>query len=154
MKKRRNDTVQIEGQMNLSEMYYAPEVSMGCDSCVCKRCLYWWSDRCPYGRCYDDLRAEDDPYPKAHPGEPPRKFWSDWNKPGEQEHWCRGGSFYPSHWCWNYVRYTGHQVRECLMCNVSVFQDRYIWCSWPLGCEDCYQRFEERLQRKEMEETE
>ena len=152
MKKRRNDTVQIEGQMNLLEMYYALEVSMGCDSCVCKRCLYWWSDRCPYGRCYDDLRAEDDPYPKAHPGEPPRKFWSDWQKPGEQEHWCRGGVFYASYWCWHYVRYTGQQVRTCMECNVSVFQDGYIQCSYPPGCEECYQRFEERMKQEELKE--
>ena len=22
-----------------------------CDHCVCRKCLFWWSDRCPVGEC-------------------------------------------------------------------------------------------------------
>lgn len=134
----------IEGQMSLSDLPNEPELSLLCKPCICNSCLYWWSGRCPYGGCYDDLRARENPYDKAHPDKPPRKIWSDWNKPGEQAHWCRGGSFYPSHWCWDYVKYEGQQVRTCLECNVSVFQDGYIRCGFPTGCEECYRRFEEK----------
>ena len=59
----------------------------GCGDCVCKSCLLWWSQRCPYGGCYDEHRAKVDPWPG-----PVRKSWTDWNKPGEQAHWCRGGA--------------------------------------------------------------
>lgn len=97
-----------------------------CRDCICRKCLYWWSSRCPYGECYDDMRANADPYDARHPGQPPRKQWTDWNKPGEQRHWCRGGTLYPSTSCPGYVRYTGSTVQQCLGCNVQVFQDRYI----------------------------
>lgn len=30
-----------------------------CGSCVCQKCLYWWSGRCPEGECYDDKRAKE-----------------------------------------------------------------------------------------------
>ena len=63
-----------------------------CDRCVCRACLYWWSNRCPYGKCYDDYRAKIEPYNKIYPDKPPRTGWSNWNKLGEQEHWCRGGN--------------------------------------------------------------
>ena len=139
---------QCEGQMSLSDLTNQLQIEWSCSKCVCKSCLYWWSDRCPYGLCYDDLRAKDNPYDKAHPDKPPRKIWSNWNKPGEQAHWCRGGSFYPSHWCWHYVRYEGQQVRTCLEYNVSVFQDGYIQCGFLPGCEECYRRFEERMENE------
>ena len=35
-----------------------------CGSCVCQKCLYWWSGRCPEGECYDDKRAKEEPYTK------------------------------------------------------------------------------------------
>ena len=137
---------QCEGQMSLSDLPNQLRNEWSCSKCVCKSCLYWWSGRCPYGGCYDDLRARENPYDKAHPDKPPRKLWSDWNKPGEQAHWCRGGSFYPSHWCWHYVRYEGQQVKGCLESAVNVYQDGYIYC--PLvecfGCEECYRRFKEK----------
>lgn len=136
--------VQCEGQMSLSDLPDEPKWDWSCSKCVCETCLYRWSGRCPYGGCYDDLRSIENPYDKAHPDEPPRKIWSDWNKPGEQAHWCRGGSFYPSHWCWFYVRYEGQQVRTCLEYNVSVFQDGYIQCGFLPVCEECYRRFEEK----------
>lgn len=122
----------------------------GCE-CICNNCLYWWSRRCPYGDCYDDHRAKADPYDKAHPGEPPRKQWSDWNKPGEQAHWCRGGIFYPAYYCEHFVKYKGQQVKECIKANVSVFQDGYIHCSMidSYGCERCYAELEEKIEREE-----
>lgn len=52
---------QIAGQINLFE--YVKEkthvVFGGCEKCVCEKCLYWWSGRCPHGRCYDDIRAKE-----------------------------------------------------------------------------------------------
>lgn len=140
----------VEGQIHLADIYHSQEdTSLGCGDCVCRSCLHWASGRCPYGGCYDDLRAEEDPYPKAHPAEPPRKLWSDWKKPGELDHWCRGGLFYPSHWCWFYVRYTGQRIRMCLESNVSIFQDGYVKCSYTPGCEECYQMFKKRIQKEE-----
>lgn len=70
-----------------------------CGSCVCQKCLYWWSGRCPEGECYDDKRAKEEPYNKAFPERSPRTQWSNWNLPGEQAHWCRGGTFYPVSYC-------------------------------------------------------
>lgn len=112
---------------------------MGCGECICKKCLYWWSGRCPHGGCYDDFRAKDEPYNKTHPGLPPRTLWSDWNKPGEQAHWCRGGDFYPTLYCEHYVRYEGETIEECIRENVQVFQDGYMQCSVKdhIGCEAC-----------------
>lgn len=55
-----------------------------CGSCVCQKCLYWWSGRCPEGECYDDKRAKEEPYNKAFPERSPRTQWSNWNLPGEQ----------------------------------------------------------------------
>lgn len=33
-----------------------------CSDCLCYYCLYYWSERCPYRGCYDDYRAQEDPY--------------------------------------------------------------------------------------------
>jgi len=113
----------------------------GCHECICKKCLYWWSGRCSKGGCYDDFRAKDDPYDKAHPhpGLQPRKLWSNWNKPGEQAHWCRGGIFYPANYCESFVKYEGTTVEECVRAAIEVFQDGHIRCSIKdhIGCEAC-----------------
>ena len=123
----------------------------GCGRCICRNCLYWWSGRCPYNGCYDDHRAEVDPYDKAHPDKPPRTVWSHWDKPGEQAHWCRGGTFYPAHYCPGFTKYKGCQIKECLKCNVAVYQDRYIDCSLvdTLGCTECYKEFNESMEDKQ-----
>ena len=112
---------------------------MSCGQCICRKCLYWWSGRCQHGRCYDDFRAQDDPYDKAHPGRPPRTFWSDWNKPGEQAHWCRGGDFFPVSYCEHYVRYEDSTIEGCIRANVQIFQDGYMTCVLKdsIGCEAC-----------------
>lgn len=117
-----------------------------CGKCVCKHCLYWWSGRCPYGSCYDDYRAKEEPYNEVHPNQPPRKGWSNWNLPGEQKHWCRGGIFYPVHYCKHFTKYTKCEVRECLKEVVQVFQDGYISCSIieTVGCEQCYAELMEK----------
>lgn len=122
----------------------------GCGKCVCRSCLYWWSGRCPYGGCWDNHRAETDPYDKAHPDEPPRTAWSYWDKPGEQAHWCRGGTFYPAHYCPSFTKYNEeqHVAKDCLMAIVEVYQDGYIRCGLVdlFGCESCYREFEDRLE--------
>lgn len=82
-----------------------------CGSCVCQKCLYWWSGRCPEGECYDDKRAKEEPYNKAFPERSPRTQWSNWNLPGEQAHWCRGGTFYPVSYCEHFVKYQGICVK-------------------------------------------
>lgn len=117
-----------------------------CSHCVCQSCLWRNSGRCPYGKCYDDKRAIDNPYNAAHPEEPPRISWSNWNKPGEQAHWCRGGIFYPVTYCKDFVKYQGCMVKECLKANVAVYQDGYIECSLidNFGCERCYEEFEQQ----------
>lgn len=139
---------QLDGQISITEYISTRDgIFQSCSSCACNTCLYWWSARCPYGGCYDDLRAKENPYDKAHPGEPPRTLWSDWNKPGEQAHWCRGGTFYPEHYCEEFVKYQGSAIEECVDCNIQVFQDGYISCSTKdsMGCEAC-------IDRKQMEE--
>lgn len=116
----------------------------GCTGCICRSCLFWWSSRCPYGDCWDDYRAKTNPYDKTHPDQPPRTLWSNWNKPGEQAHWCRGGTHYPNYHCEHFVKYKGQQVKHCLRSTVSVFQDGYISCSIidSVGCERCFKEWE------------
>lgn len=139
---------QIEGQIDLLEWQQSRKriVIGGCSGCCCRDCLYWWSERCPYGSCYDDLRAKRDPYDKAHPEEPPRTWWSNWNNPGEQAYWCRGGDCYPAYYCEHFVKYKGQQVKHCLKAAISIFQDGYMSCSIidSVGCEKCYEEFERR----------
>ena len=116
-----------------------PRLSVaGCGNCVCRTCMLWWSNRCPHGECFDDWRAANDPYDKAHPNEPARKSWSHWKT--QQAWWCRGGSTYPVANCKDYVKYSGHEVRTCLCANISVFQDGYISCPIvdTVGCQACW----------------
>lgn len=135
----------IEGQILLDEWLkqFQRINFIGCGSCICKRCLYYQSGRCPYGECFDDIRAIDNPYDKAHPDIPPRTGWSNWNKPGEQEHWCRGGTFYPVYSCNRFEKYKGLNIKECIGCNIIEYQDGYMNCSLvdSVGCEVCYRNF-------------
>lgn len=136
----------------LEQLSIFPELRMdGCGICLCRDCLKWWSDRCPHGGCYDDLRAQQDPYDKAHPGDPPRTGWSNWRS--DQAYWCRGGVTFPTHVCAGYTHYEGSVVKECLCANVQEFQDGYIACSIveTVGCTECYRRFEDRLRREGVE---
>lgn len=118
-----------------------------CLECVCKYCLYWWSSRCPYGDCYDDYRAAVNPYDAAHPAKPLRTHWSNWDQPGEQAHWCRGGEFYPSTDCEYFIQYEGQRVSDCYRAVVSEFQDGYIDCSVreAMSCEACMKDMAEKL---------
>lgn len=151
MGSRRNEADDIiPGQIELEDYLRQeyPDLTWGgCGKCDCMTCLYWWSERCPYGSCWDDHRAQVNPYDAAHPLEPPRTEWSNWNKPGEQAHWCRGGENYPMYEeCSYYVRYEGQRVKECLKANVAIFQDGYIGCDIinTFGCRRCYKEWEEK----------
>ena len=110
-----------------------------CSECYCRDCLYWWSFRCPYGHCWDDYRAKEKPFDKLFPDRSPRTGWSDWNKPGEQAYWCRGGVLYPERKCKHYVRYGGQTIEDCVRANVQVFQDGYMICNLKdaIGCDAC-----------------
>ena len=136
----------MDGQISLYEWLTDYTPTDGC-RCMCRECLYWWSDRCPYGSCYEDERARRNPYDRAHPEKPPRTWWTNWKT--DQAYWCRGGVMYPAKYCQHFVRYEGQVVKNCLECNVSVFQDGYILCSIvdTVGCGECYRRFEERRER-------
>ena len=138
----------MKGQITIEEYInqcHKPKL-IGCSECICRNCLYWWSERCPYGECYDDYRAKQEPYDKMHPDKSPRTSWSEWNKPDEQAHWCRGGICYPQHYCSHFIKYQGQQVKDCLDAVVFIFQDGYISCSLvdTAGCEECYRKFNER----------
>lgn len=143
---------QVEGQIDLFN--YVKErdsrTIKHCGQCVCDNCLYWWSHRCPYGDCYDDIRAKENPYDKAHPDKSPRKMWSNWNKPGEQAHWCRGGMFYPTKYCEHFVKYKGSTVEDCVDAPMQIFQDGYIICSLKetIGCDECLARSEGRAREQ------
>lgn len=131
----------------------SPKVRFGgCNGCICDTCMRWWQGRCPYGGCWDDRRAEIMPYNGEHPGVV-RTAWTDWNKPGEQAHWCRGGSFYPTKMCEHYVEYQRPMVRECLCAVVQVWPDGYVDCSMveAIGCEACMRSWEEKQRAKEEE---
>lgn len=137
----------MKGQIELLDYLKSieqPKAEMTCKNCYCKSCLYWWSSRCPYGMCWDDRRAEVNPYTKAFPDNPPRTGWSNWNKRGEQEHWCRGGIFYPERKCEHYVKYKGQNIEECVDASIAVFQDGYIQCALKdaMGCDACIARAE------------
>lgn len=139
----------MKGQIELLEYLKSIEqskVEMTCESCCCKDFLYWWSSRCRYGGCYDDHRAKIKPYDKAFPDKSPRKGWTNWKKPGEQAHWCRGGIFYPSEECEHYVKYEGEAVEQCVQANISVYQDGHIICSLKesIGCEACVAQAESK----------
>lgn len=118
----------------------------GCGDCICKGCLWYRSGRCPHGGCYDDRRARVMPWPGRV-----RDTWSDWDRPGEQAHWCRGGVCYTADRCDRFAAYTGSTARDCLDAVVEVFQDGYIQCSFvdAVGCEECARRFEARQLEKE-----
>lgn len=137
----------MKGQIELLDYLKSieqPKAEMTCKNCYCKSCLYWWSSRCPYGMCWDDRRAEVNPYTKAFPDNPPRTGWSNWNKRGEQEHWYRGGIFYPERKCEHYVKYKGQNIEECVDASIAVFQDGYIQCTLKdaMGCDACIARAE------------
>lgn len=137
----------MEGQIDIFEYMereYPKMTFGGCGNCVCRCCLYWWSKRCPFGDCWDDHRAQINPYDKAHPDKPPRTGWSNWKT--DQAYWCRGGVCYPTYECGSYEKYTGQRVETCLDANVQVFQDGYILCCLvdTVGCRQCYERWENR----------
>ena len=116
-----------------------------CNECICRDCLLWWSQRCPHGGCWDEWRARHDPWPG-----PVRKQWSDWAEPGEQAHWCRGGALYPVDSCPDYIHYDRERTiaQDCLEGCIVKYQDGYIQCAMldMLGCEECYRRFEARIE--------
>ena len=114
-----------------------------CSDCVCRRCMRWWQQMCPHGGCFDDLRAREDPWKG-----PERRTWSDWNKPGEQAHWCRGGNFYPVESCGEFAEYQKPVVTDCLSAVIQKWADGTIQCSIldSIGCSECMRRFEERME--------
>lgn len=145
---------QVAGQIDIFSYLEKRKTSIfHCGSCVCKNCLYWWSSRCPYGKCFDDHRARIEPYEKVHPDRTPRKSWSDWDKPGEQAHWCRGGILYPVSYCEYFVKYEGSTIEDCVAAPVQTFQDGYINCSLKesIGCEECIRREEDKESRNQFD---
>lgn len=119
-----------------------------CDDCICRYCLMWWKgDGCPYGTCYDDYRARTDPYINHHPA---RYLWSRSHELGEQEHWCRGGSLYPSEECEHFIQYEGQKIEQCHRASVQVFQDGSRVCCMMVNgtCEKCLTDLEGKINGK------
>lgn len=113
-----------------------------CTDCVCFTCAHYryYVGDCPYGDCIDDKRARDDPYPYGR-----RTGWSECDRPGEQEHWCRNGMFYPLTECGHYRRHEGKgSVKWCFGQNVTQYKEG-VSC-WTIrsggSCEDCVKRWE------------
>ena len=134
--------------MGTSSMYCSQS-----PGCICEKCLYYCTNRCPYGNCYDDLRAKENPYDKAHPKKTPRTSWSNWRE--DQAYWCRGGLFYQSYKCDRFVEYDESKtvVKDCLETVIEIYQDGYMNCSLvdSVGCQECYRRLEENIEMKEGE---
>lgn len=118
---------------------------MTCSDCLCYYCLYYWSERCPYGGCYDDYRAQADPYTDHYPE---RHLWSDSHKLGEQAHWCRGGNLYPTEECLYFEQYEGQKIEQCYRAMISTFQDGYRSCPMMVNgtCEKCLRDLNEAIQ--------
>lgn len=118
---------------------------MTCSDCLCYYCLYYWSERCPYGACYDDHRAQADPYTDHYPE---RHLWSDSHKPGEQAHWCRGGNLYPTEECPYFEQYERQKIEQCYRAMISTFQDGYRSCPMMVNgtCEKCLRDLNEAIQ--------
>lgn len=116
-----------------------------CSDCLCYYCLYYWSERYPYGGCYDDYRAQEDPYTDHYPE---RHLWSDSHKPGEQAHWCRGGNLYPTEECSYFEQYEGQKIEQCYRAMISTFQDGYRSCSMMVNgtCEKCLRDLNKAIQ--------
>lgn len=112
----------------------------GCGTCACIGCLKYRAGTCPRGGCYDEWRAEHQPWPG-----PERRQWTNWDAPGEQAHWCRGGRFYPAEACDDFMKYDDreHRVKECFGQVVEVFQDGTVKCGFVnlMGCEECIRRY-------------
>lgn len=121
-----------------------------CSDCACRYCLYWWSGRCPYGKCYDDHRATVDPYSDHYPDR--HHLWSDSYKPGEQAHWCRGGALYPTDECPAFVQYTEQEIENCYKARIQVFQDGYRICPMTTNgaCEQCLKEMAGIIENKKM----
>ena len=118
-----------------------------CSKCICNNCFHRQRKNCPYGLCYDDKRAVEQPYQINFVND--YRNWSDINKPMERNHWCRNGIFYPVNKCSEFVMFKGVIVKECLKANVCIYQDGYISCSLieGYGCENCYKEF---MKKEEM----
>lgn len=145
---------QVAGQIGFDEyLKQKKTISFGCEKCICNNCLYWWSMRCKHGKCYDDHRAKIDPFDKVFPEKSPRTGWSEWNKPGEQAHWCRGGIFYPVSYCEHFIKYEGSTVEDCVDAPIQIFQDGYVICSLKetIGCEVCIERKENLKAKNEFD---
>ena len=140
---------QIVGQLSIEDLLKNKTRAFHCGNCSCKSCLYWWSSRCPHGDCYDDHRAKIEPYDKTYPDKPTRTSWSNWNKPGEQAYWCRGGIFYSANYCDHFKKYKGSKVEDCVAAPIQVFQDGFIRCSLKesIGCEVCIAQAEGKEKR-------
>lgn len=84
---------------------------------------------------------------------PPRDAWSDWDKPGEQAHWCRGGICYPTYRCDHFKKFMGKRFEPCIRCDTVVYQDGHRYCPLVevIGCEACYESMMEGLEDKEIE---
>lgn len=116
----------------------------GCSGCLCVSCLKYHARSCPNGGCYDDWRAAHQPYPGEE-----RRSWSEWNKPGEQAHWCRGGMFYEAKSCGDFVEYDAgqHTLHDCFGETVERFQDGTILCGFNeiMGCKKCIEMYGDGL---------
>lgn len=110
---------------------------------------YEIKERCPYGGCYDDHRAQEDPYTDHYPE---RHLWSDSHKPGEQANWCRGGNLYPTEECPYFEQYEGQKIEQCYRAMISTFQDGYRSCPMMVNgtCEKCLRDLNEAIQGGEM----
>lgn len=138
---------QIVGQISIEDFLKScTPIIDHCGNCICDKCLFGWSKRCPYGNCYDGKRAKEDPYDKRFPERTPRTSWSNWNKPNEQKYWCRGGVFYSVKQCDRFVKYKGQEIQECIDCNIQVFQDGFVVCPTKerMTCEQCIEEAEGR----------
>lgn len=142
----------MEHQITLDEYAAGRKKTLSYSGCVCEKCLYWWSGRCPYGKCYDDYRAKTEPFDKVQE-QTPRTGWSDWNKPGEQKHWCRGGIFYPATYCEHFAKYAGSTVEDCVAAPIEIFQNGFIRCALKdnITCEECIRRVEGKESRNQFD---
>lgn len=124
---------------------------LSCSGCVCTYCLHQnKGSGCPYGICYDDYRAAADPYTQHMPE---RHLWSRSHDTGEQEHWCRGGIFYPAEDCQHFIQYDGRTIEQCHKANIEIFQDGTKTCCMMVDgtCERCLKEMDRRINEIPLE---
>ena len=77
------------------EHQYEKPAFIGCSECLCHTC-----EKHNKGCCWDNKRKVKKPYMTCH--DKPVTLMSNWKN--YLDEWCKGGIFYPTHHCKDYIK--------------------------------------------------